>query len=281
VWWQKNCLEVSVLDKINLAFCPDINSFAGKTNIQLVVKDLMLSSKDTQKKVDFIQNIPAVENTDPRWIDHRKKTGVDKVFSNYLKTTQDNVVIYAESKGTIEILEKFPNLKEKTVNRLNIEKANQLMLFDLPPDISVLSHLINDSEAKIVHLVSNSFDEINPVETIRMISGMLKYAYSNRNGEISVSELASKLSVSDMAVKSCIELLYQANVVDVIEENQGTVKYKFLGSKDLSTIVNLEKYNFFIETLVAINQFRKQLTEDETSKVQKLVNTFKSPFAKV
>jgi len=277
VWWQKNCIEASVLDKINLAFCPDINSFGGKTNIQLVVKDLILSSQNKQKEPESMQNISIIENLEPRWVDHRKKTGVEKVFANYLKTTKDNVIIYAENKNTVEIFEKDTFFKEKIVSRLNIRKADQIMLFDLPPDICVLSELINNSEAKIIHLTGNDFDEINHVEIIKMISGMLKYAYINRNGIVNVSELASKLFVSDMAVKSCINLLHQVNIISVLNESNRVINYKFLGSKDLSSITNLEEYDFFIKTLDAVNGFRKQLLEYETSKIQKLVNTFNSP----
>jgi len=279
VWWQKNCIEASVLDKINLAFCPDINFFGGKTSIQLVVKDLMLSSQGNQKKADSVQALPVLENVEPRWVDHRKKTGVEKVFSNYLKTTKDSVILYAENKNTIETLEKDPFLKEKTVTRLNVKKSDQLILFDLPPDISVLSELINNSEAQIIHLTGKDFDEINPVEVIKMLSGMLKYAYANRGGEVNVTEIASKLFISDMAIKSCIELLHNSNIINVADESKGTVKYKFLGSKDLSLITNLKEYSFFVETLNAINEFRKQLAEDDASRIQKLVNTFKSPFA--
>ncbi|MDD3013687.1 MAG: single-stranded-DNA-specific exonuclease RecJ [Candidatus Gastranaerophilales bacterium] len=281
VWWQKNCIEASVLDKINLAFCPDINLFGGKTSIQLVIKDLILSSQDCSKKTESVNNTPIIENIEPRWVDHRKKTGVEKVFSNYLKTTKDSVFIYAENKNTLENLGKNPLFKEKIINRLNVEKADQLMLFDLPPDICVLSDLINNSEAKIIHLTSNTFDEINPVEVIKMLSGMLKYAYTNRDGQVNTNEIASKLSISDTAIKSCIELLNQANIINIIDESKGNIKYKFLGSKDLSSITNLKEYSFFVETLAAVDEFRKQLSENETSRVQKLVNTFKSPLTRV
>jgi hypothetical protein len=218
-------------------------------------------------------NKPVMEKTEPRWVDHRNKAGIEKVFSNYLKTTKDSVVIYAESKNTVESLDPF--LKEKIVDRLSVKKADQLVLFDLPPDICVLSKLINDSEAQIVHLTGNSFDEVNPVEIIRMMSGMLKYAYANRGGEVNVSELASKLSISDMAVKSCINLLDRVSIINVFTESDRIISYKFLGSKDLSQITGLEEYSFFVETINAVNEFRKQLLEYETSKIQKLLDTFK------
>jgi len=278
VWWQNNCLDVSVLDRVNVAFCTEINSYGQKESIQLVVKDLILadSSQINQIKPEIVTTNPVLENMEPRWIDYRNKTDVERVISSYIKTTNDSVIIYAENRNTVETLEKDAILTERIIDRLNIPEANQLVLFDLPPDICVLSELIGISDARIIHLAGSNYDEITSTEVIKMISGMLKYAYTNRNGEVNISEIAARLSISDMAVKTCIELLHRANVVNVTCELGGIITYKFIGSADLSSIVNLEEHNLLVETLTAINNFRKQLLEYEISKIKKLLGTFKS-----
>jgi single-stranded-DNA-specific exonuclease len=275
VWWQKNCLEASVLEKINIAFCPDVNNFGGKSNIQLIIKDLTTANPNQKAQQEFfIPEKPVKDDITPKWIDHRKKTELEKFLSSYLKTTKDNIIIYAENKNTLEFLEKDSLLTEKIFNRLNITKADQLVLFDLPPDLETLSELIKKSNAKIIHLIGQVFNEIEPVEIIKIFSGMLKFAYKNKGGEITINEIASKLFVSDMSIKMCINMLVRAKIINIIDKTSNSIKYEFIGSKDLSEITQIKEYQDFMETIKAVNQFRKQLLEDEIEKIQKFLDIY-------
>lgn len=275
VWWQKSCIESVVLDKINIAFCPDINSFGGKTTIQLVVKDLAgANSSVEQKQTDFTLDKSKNDKIIPKWIDYRRKSGLDKVFSSLIKTSKDNIVIYSENKKTLDLLEQELFLKDKVINRLNISKADQVILFDLPPDMTTLFDLVNLSNAKIIHFAGQNHFKTEPVEIIKMISGMLKYAYNNMNGEVFINQIASKLFVSDMTVKMCINLLVRTQVINIIDKTPNSIKFNFIGSKDLSEISQTKGYIDFTETIDAVNSFRKQLFEDDISKIQRLLDLY-------
>lgn len=273
VWWQKNTLDTDILEKINIAFSPEINNFANKTSIQLVVKDIQ-PVNENKKTSSTLEKLVA-ENSIPfvKWIDHRKKTGVEKVFSNYLKTSKDIIAVFAENQDTLNLLDNS-SLKSRVISRLKIQKADQLLLFDLPSDWMVLSNLLEHSGAKIVHLIGRSYNGTDPVSVIKTLSGMLKYAYSNKNGEISISKIASKLSTSNMAVKSCINLLNSANIINVLDHNGETVKYVFIGSADLSSVRGLKEYDSFLEAIKNTEEFRKTLAVNEIEKIKTMANKF-------
>lgn len=275
VWWQKSCLEPSILDKINVAFCPDINSFGGKTNIQLVVKDLSgANSSIEQKQTDFTIDKSENDKIIPKWIDYRRKSGLDKVFSSLIKTSKDNIIIYSENTRTLDLLGRDLFLKDKIINRLNISKAEQVILLDLPPDMATLSDLIRLSNAKIIHFAGQNHFKTEPVEIIKMVSGMLKYAYNNMNGEVYINQIASKLFVSDMAVKMCINLLVRAQIINILDKTTNSIKFSFIGSKDMSEISQTKGYTDFSEAIDAVNSFRKQLFDDDIPKIQKLLDLY-------
>ena len=82
---------------------------------------------------------------------------------------------------------------------------------------------------------------------------MLKYADGNLNGVVDLQKFASKLSLSEQIVISCLDLLGKAEVIEVLESNEEEYKIKFLQSKDLACIKSLDEYlNFEQEILAAV-----------------------------
>lgn len=284
VWWQRSSLDVQLDEAINVAFIPEINTFADRTRIQLIVKDIQSANPEKQaKKSDFPKKIEVSSENSflAKWVDHRKENEVEKVFANYLRTTKKSALIFAENPDTIRKLETNPILKPKIVNRFNVNKADQLMLFDLPADLNVLSRLMKESEAKVINLIAKDHNQTNPGQLIKLISGMLKYAYANMNGEVDVNLIASKLSTSVIVIKKCINLLCRAKVLKASRSGSESIKFEFTGSVDLSTITGLQEYNDFVDALKSTEVFRSQLATDAIEDIQNLVNKFSSELARV
>ena len=269
VWWQKNSLDIAILDSVDVAFSPRINNFAGKTIVQLDIKAIRLNSQSDSNSVNKDEKNDFYK--EPRWIDHRKRTGIEKIFSNYLKTSKDNIIIFAENPETIQNFEKDPVCQSRIVNRLNIQQADQLILFDFPSDAAILSEIINESKAKIIHLVGSGNNELDPKFIIRKLSGMLKFAYSHRDGIINIDEIASKLYLSNKAVLVCIKLLYQAGMLDILQETKEFIKLKFIKSVDISSIINLREYEDLLFEIQNIVDFKFQLSADPIEKIKDLV----------
>ncbi|EKE02396.1 MAG: hypothetical protein ACD_20C00395G0026 [uncultured bacterium] len=280
VWWQKNNLDIAVLDKVNVAFAPDINTFAGKMKVQLVVKDIQKTGSSI-KQSPSIKNKPEtfsipnilnnITSCEQKWVDHRGKANFEKSLTNYLKLSKNNCVIFAENPCSLEILGTDPVLKSRIINRLSVEKVDELFIFDLPPDLDSLTSLLEKAEANIVHIIGKPNTETDPNKIIKTMSGMLKYAHSNKNGEIRLYQIASLLYISNDIVYSCIDLLNKAGIIQVFQQETDKIKFGFLGSKDLSSITTLDEYNCFIDTIKTSDKFRYQLTMLDIESIQNLI----------
>ena len=158
------------------------------------------------------------------------------------------------------------------------------MLFDLPPDWKVLTNLLEISNIKIVHLIGKTYNGITPEQIIKTLSGMLKFAHSNMNGEVNINNIASRLSTSNRVILSCVNLLNKAKVINMqtpAKEQDDMIKYEFVGSADLMSIKNLNEYDSFVETLKLTEEFRYQLATMEIEDIQKLVNKFSAELVKI
>ena len=290
VWWQKDDLDFSVLDKVDVAFCPDINDFGGKTRIQLIVKDIRPADSGNKKanlsrdKVVSIKPEIPVQDTPVlpdliespsfsgyKWVDHRKKAGVEKNLLNYLKLSKDKISVFAEKQESLELFQADSLLKSKVISRLNSDQVDQLIFLDLPPDKTVLLDILANCSPAVVHLAGKNYNGTDPGNIIRILSGMLKFAFANRGGEINLNQAASFLNVSNDVVKSCIDLLNMACVVRVVEESSDLIKFEFLGSADLISIVSLDEYKIFLNNIKSMEAFRYELATLDIGKIQDLV----------
>jgi len=257
VWWQQNSLDFEALDKVNVAFIPEINTFGDKTRIQLIIKDIK-ATEDTkitpiiEDKKELIQTV--------KWIDHRKRTDLEKSLSNYLTTSENKVSIFVENSDTLKFLDKYALLKSRMFNRLNIPEVEQVIIYDFPPDLVLFSEIIEKSKSKMIHIVGKNNNETDFKEMIKKLSSLLKYAFNNKNGEVSINQLASLLDTSNIAVNNSIKLLNKANVINISDNSTDIIKFEFIKSSDISSIIsNIEEYNFCIESIKAVDEYRSQL----------------------
>lgn len=283
VWWNKENIHVEGLEKVHIAFSPILNNFMDKTTIQLVVKDLK-SALDKEPEFDegeeeeiFYESefeeieeiIEEAEEYDmnSKWIDYRNSTGFKKDFVNYMKSRKENIAIFAETSRSLNALEHDSVLKNLSVNRTTLKKADSLVLMDLPCDERTFLSILKKTEAKEVYLIGLA-SEINPVETVKKYSGMLKYAFNNRNGLIDIEQSASFLSISSESVLACTELLDSAGAINVLEINEDSIKFSFVESVGLNTVLEHPEYQSFIDSLEESERFRHKLSVLEIEKIQ-------------
>lgn len=259
VWWQNNRLNAQVLDTVDVAFTPKINTFGEKVSIQLEVRDIVIDSEN--KPVQPV-----------KWIDHRNKPDMEKALANFVKTAKTEIAIFAEEKGTLEYFIKDPLCSTKLINRINMKKADQLMLLDFPCDVEILSSLVKNTDAKVIHLIGKKPQDTNSQQLIKTLSGMLKYAHTNMDGKVNLVDLAIKLFTSNSVINACIELLNKAKIIKINNKNQNYLEFEFVKSTDMASIVNLSEYQFLNNALSKENGFKKHLASLELSKVKELIN---------
>ena len=140
----------------------------GKENIQLVIRDIKIIKAPGSAQIELEE-----KSNSPLWVDHRKKTNIESFFANYIKTSKNNVGIFAENHEILKTLQNDQVFSSKIVNRLNIFGLDELVLFDLPADLAVLSELLDKSNPRLVHLAGNSYNRNDPAQLIKTLSGML------------------------------------------------------------------------------------------------------------
>jgi len=223
---------------------------------------------EVPKLTDSSGYCPQNDNScEVKWVDQRNSTGLKRDFINYMKSLKDNITIFAETERSLNIFEQDSILKELTAGRTDIKKADCLVIMDMPSDEKTFFSLLNKTHAKEIYLIGLK-PEIEPVETIKKFSGMLKYAFNNKNGVINIEQAASYFSISSESILACSELLDCSNVIEVLEISEDSIKFNFAGSAGLNTILEQPEYQTFIDSLEESERFRQKLSVIEIEKIQ-------------
>ena len=293
VWWKKESIHIEEGEKVNIAFTPAINSYMDKTTIQLIIKDLKLASdKEPEYEeeeieeeffesefeaiaeiIEEIEDESASSGNSPqndkgiKWVDQRNATGLKRDFINYIKSLKNNISIFAETARSLNIFEQDSILKELTASRTDIKKSDYLVIMDLPSDEKTFFSILSKTQAKEIYLIGLK-PEIDPVETIKKFSGMLKYAFNNKEGVINIEQAASYFSISSESILACAELLDCSDVIDVLEINENSIKFNFAGSAELNAILEQPEYQTFIDSLEESERFRQKLSVIGIEKIQ-------------
>ena len=242
--WNTADLGLKEEDRIDVAFLTKLNFFNNNYSVQLEIQDIK-SEKLNQ---------PSSNNV--KYIDHRMKPGIEKIFFNYLKTTKTTISIFAENKDTCEYLASQNLCNANVINRLDVLPVSQLVFFDIPPTREVVEELIEKSHAKVVHCLKQNSLGLAPVEVLKTLSGMLKYADSKLDGMIDVSLLASKLCISSQAFEAAVRLFQSSGIIEILDEDMPLMKIRFIQPKDINSLKACEEYEEFSKAVEEINDFR-------------------------
>ena len=77
--------------------------------------------------------------------DHRKKTDILPQVNDYVKSSKQNILIFAESKPILDKLKPFDALYARTITRDNLRPCDTLMLFDYPADKETFDKILNQT----------------------------------------------------------------------------------------------------------------------------------------
>lgn len=247
VWWQHDSVGFDRSLEAKVAFSPEINTYMGKSRLQLVINDLttMQADDDNNKK----------SKNKLQWVDHRNKADVSALFKNYLKLHDANITVFIEKQDIIKTL----NLECPVVNRLDTGNYQQVIIADYPADHAVFSDLIQNINPEIVYL--SPFirsKEMNEVEIVKQIIGMLKYAGTKLDGIADINKMAAKLATSIPVISAAIDLLVAVDFVRIISFKDNILKFelKNLKNSDLLQFKEMEKLK---QELLKVYKFRQNL----------------------
>ena len=268
IWNHDSKTQFNIRDKIKIVYTPKLNHFNGETFIQLEIKDWQLgrpgeagSGRVGEKNIVEIY-------------DFRGKT---QECLDLLSSQEESIVYFAET-------EQKNYLPLKTNSRNNMSKAKKLVFLEAPPDENTFIEIIKSSGAEKIYLAFTFHLPLStdaplgrlyhfPFSTshlLKNLTGLLKYTVSNKNSNVTETELQSALGINKTALAFALETLVKI----------GFLTYK----KDIDTLsVNISnpsrqnfndliEYNLLTSELKQITKFKMWLYENDLTEVIKMLD---------
>jgi single-stranded-DNA-specific exonuclease len=258
IWWKKGDVGLSNGDSVDIAFCPQINEFNNERNIQLIIEDLHSENlKENEEITNYKYKI----------YDNRNKTGILQTVNDYIKTTQKDIKIFAESKYVLDTIKNYPEIYSRAMTRLDMNKCNILMFFDYPADRQTLDKILEKAQPEVIHFMKYEIQTFDEIEFLKKFAGMLKYASNNNNGKFELIRGASFLGKSIKIFEMLLELFESYNFIKIIEKNSSFYIIKFLQIDDITKIINSKKYSQIFDLIIECEEFQKSLLEDNLSQL--------------
>lgn len=239
VKWSEPQFAGENSDKIDIAFFPEINTFNGKTSIQLLIKDYILPDK----KINTSKF--------PKFIDCRTQAkGYDKIL-NIVEHSAENCGVFCELKKSTDFFISKNMPKSKIFDCENLPQNLDVLIFvDMPRSANLIKKLFNNNIKELLFLnYENEKSDIKNV--ISKIAGMLKYAKSALNGKTTISVIRKNSLFNNEIINQTMKLLSVCGFATI--EKIGKNDEISIGAITPVSFENLSKSDEFktLELLVA------------------------------
>ena len=250
--WKEGDVSLVNGDTLDLAFHPQINEYNGNTSVQLIIDDI---------HSEYLKE----EETAPslKLYDHRKKTDILPQVNDYVKTSKQNILIFAESKPVCDKLKPFNALTERIMNRDNLRECDSVMFFDYPADRETFDKILAETCAKSVHFMNYDLKYFDEEEFLKTFYGMLKFAQNNNGGKVELRRCASFLGKSYKVFELLFSIMEECGILKIKEQNSDYFVIELTGETDIAKILHSQKYQLLTDMIDECENFRKSLLEDD------------------
>lgn len=259
--WNTSEFDVPINSDIDILFFPRVNEFNGNTTIQLILNDVhseYIKYKKEEKNIKIL--------------DHRNKKNILTQVLDFLNTTKKDTGIYVENDNILKKLNIADEIKEKIFNLKNIpDKKEQLMFFDCPNALEDFFEILKKTEPEIIHLMNFGIEEINVQTLITKLSGMIKYAIKNLQGETDIERVAKALNVDNETIECAINLLENENVISIKGQNENICTISDIKIIELSKLKENELYSILEENLKNTNLFKDFYVNAEYDEIKEKI----------
>ena len=251
VWWSRGDVPLIAGDKLDIAFAPQLNTFNGITDIQLIIKDIHSDAMVEEEKSEI------------KIYDHRKKTNIFAQVDDYIKNSKLEVCVFVEDLQIKEVLKPYKNIFEKIVNRQTACKNDVLMFFDYPCDSDVMDKLTQTVCAKSIHYMNYQNYKVDEEKMLKSFASMIRYSVNNLDGKFSLIRGACALGVSEEVIETLLEVFQEAGMIKIEERDEDFYRINFVEEINLSKALHTIKYAEFVELMNTINDYKnKFMTKD-------------------
>lgn len=259
IWWSKGDISLVSGDSLDIAYSPQINTFNGATSIQLILHDI-----HAPNLLEASENEPESES-EVKIYDHRRKTDIFKSVNDYVKSSKMKIGVFAEDRGVLDDLKSFSALKEKVFNRTFESTFDVVMFFDYPANHQLLKEILFKAKPKFIHFMNYKLKKMDEKDFLKTISGMLKFACNNKDGDFDLIKCAAFLSVSNDAVVTLLDAFAEAGLINIIDKSSNVYKLELSPEIDVAKVLHTVQYQEFLDTMQVSDDFKKSLLEDELS----------------
>lgn len=261
--WKMGDIALIKDDVFDIAFHPQINEYNGNISVQLIVEDFHSAVLDEKSSENDTQTSNTI-----KIYDHRNKTNIFAQVNDYIKNSQFNIKIFAESKNIKDTLAPFQYLKENIRTRNDMDKCDVLMLFDYPADKESFDNVIETASPSQIHFMKYDIKYFDEKEFLSTFLKMLRYAVHNNDGKVDLLRCSSALGKSFETVLTLLDLLEETQFINVEERNYNYYKISLTDITDFNLILNNPKFNEVKDLISECEEFQKKLMTDDLNNIE-------------
>lgn len=250
--WKDGDISLVKGDTLDIAFHPQKNEYNGVTSVQLIIDDIhseYLKEEELPKQKLF---------------DHRKKTDILPQVNDYVKSSKQNILVFAESKPVLDKLKPFDALYARTITRDNLRPCDALMLFDYPADKETFDKILNQTTPLAIHFMNYDLKFMDEEEFLKTVCKMLKFACHNNDGKVELKRCASFLGKSYKVFELLFSIFDDIGLIKIKEQNKDYYVIDFAGDgSELPQVLHSPKYAILSDLIEECEEFQRTLLEDD------------------
>lgn len=244
VWWSRGDIPLIAGDRLDIAFAPQLNTFNGAVDIQLIIKDIHSEAL----KEEEISKI--------KIYDHRKKTNIFSQVNDYIKNSKLGISVFAEDRKIINQLKPYEYISKCIVSRQTADKNDVLMFFDYPCNDDVMDRIKQKVCADSLHYMNYQNYKIEEEEILKSFASMIRYSTNNLNGEFALTRAASALGLTEEIVETLLEIFEETGMIKINQRGEAIYKIDFLNNIELSKTLHSLKHEEFVELMNSVNEYK-------------------------
>ena len=240
--WNCTDLNINPEKTIDILFEPHLHTFNGNTSIRLMLNDIHFE-------------MPA--QTEIKILDHRNKKNILMQVLDFISSTKKTTAIFVQDSALKKQLD-FKDKEEKIFDSKNIPgHIEQLMFFECPYNSNDFCKILKETDAKIIHLMNFNITETTTDNIISKLSGMIKYAIANMNGQLDLNRLSGALNIDTDTIECAITLFEDCRMIEMNKPAEDKYIIESLTPVEMSKLKQDDLYTELDERINNINNFRK------------------------
>ena len=269
LWWSRGDISLINGDKLDIAFCPQLNTFNGNTSLQFILKDIhadnLIDMEEPNEAQTSTQQSKSADKLSIKIYDHRKKADIFSSVEDYVKTSKLDIAVFAEDKCVLDKLKPYKELSERTFTRQTTQKADVVMFFDYPASEEIFDAVIKKTSPDFLHFMHHELTKHNEQEFLTTFSKMLKFAHNNKSGVFDLEKSACFLAQPKTTVVSLLDLFEESEMIKVLNKTETEYKIEFLSNTELSKTLHSRGYKQYLELIEEVREYKTILLESELS----------------